>query len=489
VNPPGPVHAYRAHAIADRGPRPGARAARSSCAGACRRPVAGSPRRAVARCGARDHRLPAGPLSALPLDREGRSCGAATTQGATFHPVLVGAPFDPHESYPPPAEPPAAVAARRPAAGGLPRTARCGARRTAARRGGAAPALELVSALAFGPAAPVPAAFAVVATPSIPIEGDRRLAAAPGDGLYRARRRPLAAPCSRAMWCRWCRTRPTRRASTPTRPALSSGPSTVGRRSGESPLVGRSSAWSSMRRGPIGCWPWMTRMRCCATTDAGATWTRSALPVEPQALAQPVPGAPARVLVAASDNEPDEPALLASDDLGATWHGLPPREPTSFERAGGQPRRPDPHLRPHTDQPPAGGHRQRAPTAGASWSAHGAPLDGHGADVTLAATTVLLRRVAGGAERPRVRIPAPTGARRGRVRRGRRTAARTAGRSRRRPSLRLLRVGRRPRVRGERADSGRASRRGCARPGGSTALVRISATDDNRGVEHTRWER
>ena len=207
--------------------------------------------------------------------------------------MLGGGAFDPHEAYPPPAEPPAAVAA----GGQLLVAFRDGTLRRSTDGGAtwsAAPALELVSALAFGPAAPVQTAFAVVATPPILIEGGRRLAAAPGDGLYRLDgdrwRRVLAGEVLQVVPHPTDASRVYAITSDAVFRSVDSG-ATFRRVAARRPLL-RLVVDAARPDRLLGMDD--EKDALLRSTDAGATWTRTAFPVEPQALAQPVPAAPAR---------------------------------------------------------------------------------------------------------------------------------------------------------------------------------------------------
>ena len=427
-------------------------------------------------------------LSAPSRSTEGQELWRSDDAGATFHPVLGGAPFDPHESHPPPAEPPAAVAGVRRAARGLPRrhaAALDGRRRDVER--GAGP--RRVSALAFGPAAPVPTAFAVVATPPILIEGGRRLAAAPGDGLYRLDgdrwRRVLAGEVVQVV------PHPTdaSRVYAITSELMPSsvfvdGGATFRRVAARRPLL-RLVVDAARPDRLLGMDDEDAAL--LRSTDAGATWTRTtALPLEPQALAQPVPAAPARVLVAAGDNEPEEPSLLASDDFRADVARATAEGADVARRAGGQPRRPDPHLRPHPDQPPAGGHRherRRCPPVERPRRAARRARAGRDARCDPVPAATRRRRRGATARAHPVRLAPDEGAY---VEGVVRLVARMGGRDATIGSgffesdgghafVASVRIG--PRI----ASRLRAARR-------VDGLVRISATDDTE-VSSTRWER
>ena len=321
--------------------------------------------------------------------------------GATFHAVLTAPPFVAHEAYPPGDTPPVAIAAD----GQLLVAFRDGTLRRSTDRGAswvAAPGLEFVSALAFGPAAPAPAVFAVVAHPPILIEGDRRLAAAASDGLYRLDgdrwRRVLAGDVAQVVPNP---TDPSRVYATTSDAVFRSddGGATF-RRVARRVLV-RLVADASR---PDRLLAMNDEDGLVRSGDGGATWTRVATPFEPEALAQPVAAAPQRVLVAVADNLPEEPSLLASDDLGATWQQLPPTGPTSFGALAISPANPD-RVYARTRTTVARDAIATSADGGTSWSAHGAPFDGRGPVVSLAAGSAALERVAGGAERPRVRVP------------------------------------------------------------------------------------
>ncbi len=134
-----------------------------------------------------------------------------------------------------------------------------------------------------------------------------------------------------------------------------------------------------------------------ASDDGGATWRR--VPgVQPAAVAQPVVAAPERVVVI-DERQIDRQRVLVSDDFGATWR----TGATLGDTAVGL-------LLPAPSDPLrlyalTGTSLLTSADGGASWSAHGQPLDGRGPVVRLAAAEARLVPIAGGREPPGFRLP------------------------------------------------------------------------------------
>ncbi len=222
--------------------------------------------------------------------------------------------------------------------------------------------------------------------------------------------------------------------------------------------------------------------------DAGSTWTHAAAPFEDaQGLSQPVAGAPHRVLVALDDNDEDDPSVVASDDFGATWRGLPPTGRTSFVLLTVSPADPD-RIYGRTVNFTGAEAIATSADVGTSWSAHGLPLDGLGPRVSLTAPTDLPathRRRGGAPARPHPAAPPAGGAR---ARRGRGAAGGPAGRPRRHDRLRRVRVRRPPHVHGVGGGIGPRTAARLRAAGQVRGLLRIRATDDV-GETRVRWER
>jgi photosystem II stability/assembly factor-like uncharacterized protein len=135
-----------------------------------------------------------------------------------------------------------------------------------------------------------------------------------------------------------------------------------------------------------------------ASDDGGITWSDGSDEAA-WALAQPVASAPERVIAARAPADENEPVpLVASDDFGRTWRPLAPpgRVPPNAVLVS-----------------PADPQRLYAATlvalltsadGGASWSAHGRPLDGRGPRVELETRQAMVERTAGGRLPARVRV-------------------------------------------------------------------------------------
>ncbi len=265
-----------------------------------------------------------------------------------------------------------------------------------------APGLGFVSALAFGPAAPASTVFAVVSHPPAPVEDGRRLADE-GDGVFRLEGARWRRVLSGVVW------QVVPHPADPSR-VYATGPDAVYRSVDGGATFERVAAqvlyWvvvdGTRPDRLLGVDNDETLVR---SDDAGSTWTHAAAPFEDaQGLSQPVAGAPHRVLVALDDNDEDDPSVVASDDFGATWRGLPPTGRTSFVLLTVSPADPD-RIYGRTVNSTGAEAIATSADVGTSWSAHGLPLDGLGPRVSLTAPTISLLRTAGGVERPRARIP------------------------------------------------------------------------------------
>ena len=160
-----------------------------------------------------------------------------------------------------------------------------------------------------------------------------------------------------------------------------------------------------------------------ASDDGGATWRR--VPgVQPAAVAQLVVAAPERVVVI-DERQIDRQRVLVSDDFGATWRTAA----TLGDTAVGL-------LLPAPSDPSrlyalTGTSLLTSADGGASWSAHGQPLDGRGPVIRLAAAEARLVPMAGGRERPGFILPlALDAAERGGAFTDARLVVRRAGRAR-----------------------------------------------------------
>jgi hypothetical protein len=403
--------------------------------------------------------------------------------GATFRQVLVGAPFAWHEEFLPPPTPAVAVAPD----GQLLVALRDGTVRRSSDGGASwasAPGLGFVSALAFGPAAPASAVFAVVSHPPAPVEDGRRLADE-GDGVFRLEGDRWRRVLSGVVW------QVVPHPADPSR-VYATGPDAVYRSVDGGATFERVAAqvlyWvvvdGTRPDRLLGVDNDETLVR---SDDAGSTWTHAAAPFEDaQGLSQPVAGAPHRVLVALDDNDEDDPSVVASDDFGATWRGLPPTGRTSFVLLSVSPADPD-RIYGRTVNFTGAEAIATSADAGTSWSAHGMPLDGLGPRVSLTAPTISLLRTAGGVERPRARIPLRLAQEERALVEGEvRLVARLGGRDATIGSGEFESEGHHTFTASVRIGPRTAARLRAA--GQVRGLLRISATDDV-GETRVRWER
>ena len=216
--------------------------------------------------------------------------------------------------------------------------------------------------------------------------------------------------------------------------------------------------------------------------DGAATWQRIGTAPPLSSLAQPAADRPSRVigLVRPSGNDDVLPRrLVVSEDFGATWRELWRSGPFGVSGVA---------------IAPSASNRVYAATlfallrsndGGATWSAHGKPLDGHGPAVAVAAHTLELRPTLGGRRPASVHVPlvalAPDEHTFGAVVR---VAFRFGGRLQTAGTAAGL-FGARSATVGVRLT--RAAARAVRAEGSVDALVRVRAIDD-AGQERVRWE-
>jgi hypothetical protein len=143
------------------------------------------------------------------------------------------------------------------------------------------------------------------------------------------------------------------------------------------------------------------------STDGGASWAARDDAPRLVSIAQPAAGAPERVLgivrppPAREDGDAVVEAreVVVSDDFGRTWRTLWKAGPMALVSVAIAPSAPQRVYLSNTVAV------LRSDDGGTTWSAHGKPLDGHGASVTLARRTLALRRVLGGRRTAVVHVP------------------------------------------------------------------------------------